>query len=290
MKKIISILIVLCMFFIFSIPAFATEPPKIILDSRDAVLKINSYYDIEKTRFYGSGTGFLVETIEGVSAIVCTNWHVVTNLDEDSAVYGQALPSVNIVSNRDIEISAEIIFASEKADFAILKLQNPIYNRRPLVLADSNTLKGSETVYALGFPDIVDGFNDNSAYRPENVSITSGNISKITSLNNIPMIQHTAIIDSGSSGSPLITEGGAVVGINTIMATDHEKAPSIFYAVQINEVRNALDDMSTSPHPNGQLETPPEPCHEAFVIGSVLFFILTVAALVVFIVFMKKSK
>ena len=242
MKKIISILAVLCILFSLSVPAFAIETPQIILDSRDAVLKINSYYDVAKTKFYGSGTGFLIGAKGGGSTIVCTNWHVVTNTNEESGSYGKPLPSVNIVSNRDIELTAEVLFASQKADFAILKLQNPIYKRTPLALADTKQLKGTETVYALGFPGLAEFVQDDATYRPEDVSVTSGNIGKLTTIENIPVIQHTAATTFGNSGGPLLSSNGAVIGINTYLAWDGVGS-TLSYAIQISEIRNTLDDL-----------------------------------------------
>ena len=65
---------------------------------------------------------------------------------------------------RDVLVKATIVNESEAADFAILKMEQPIYDRTPLILADSSQVATTQEVYALGFPGIVQDIQNDRIY------------------------------------------------------------------------------------------------------------------------------
>ena len=77
------------------------------------------------------------------------------------------------------------------------------------------------------------------------VTSTDGSISRM--LDNFDdgpyeVIEHTARINSGNSGGPLITENGAVIGINTYKYRDSSEPGEYYVAVSIDYAIKALND------------------------------------------------
>ena len=111
-----------------------------------------------------------------------------------------------IVVRRDLRIDAEIYKESEVGDFAILKLEQPIYDRAPLTIGDSDTVETTTTVYALGFPGIVQDLQTDSKYTFDDVTVTEGIVSKVSDVplvsNPIPCITHSARVSAGIPAEP----------------------------------------------------------------------------------------
>ncbi len=86
----------------------------------------------------------------------------------------------------------------------------------------------------------VESVLDESDYR---YSITDGIVSLLRTELGTEYIQHSAPISGGNSGGPLIYDDGSVIGINTLVAFDKEKAGVgvKYYAVSLNQ---ALDEIS----------------------------------------------
>ncbi len=232
-----------------------------VLDARRGIVQVmfaaeNS--NKELVDLYG-GTGFLIGVEEEGAQYVITNHHVVDpfqpeyvdNLEtEQNAVWDylgiphdqEIKTQIRIVLKRDTYINAEIIESSKSTDFAILKLEQPIYgDRKPLVLADSDNLKETEDVYALGFPATVQAMQNAQLYTSSDVNINDGKISKLADSvlidDPIPCINHSATITDGNSGGPLVNSNGEVVGVNR----HTDAAGKYFYSVQINEIAEVLD-------------------------------------------------
>jgi hypothetical protein len=99
-------------------------------------------------------------------------------------------------------------------------------------------VKASQEVYALGFPGDADLINDYPSGEPNDVSITKGIISKISSQGGRGILQIDVSINPGNSGGPLFNEKGQVIGINTFGVTS---ASGINGAVQIDELIPMLE-------------------------------------------------
>lgn len=146
------------------------------------------------------GTGFAIGAAAPVSYVVTSN-HVVENHADSLVVW----------MNLDHYVRATVVISLSQADLAVLKLETGI-NKPPLPLSLADQVTQADAVYAYGFPDY-DIHDFNMAY-PSDVTVTSGTLSKKTTLNNIGYYQFDASINTGNSGGPLWhADSGGVIGV-----------------------------------------------------------------------------
>jgi hypothetical protein len=152
---------------------------------------------------YGAGSGFMV-----APQIIATNHHVI----ED------AVKIVTLTPDRTGEGKshpAEVIWSSPKSDLALLRV--PTLNLPAIVLAEKLPAKGNQ-VTAIGYPGEADNVID---FKGIESTLTQGVIGRIIDSPwieggpNIKIIQHSAAINKGNSGGPLLDNCGRVIGINT---------------------------------------------------------------------------
>jgi hypothetical protein len=110
---------------------------------------------------------------------------------------------------------AEVIWSSPKSDLALLRV--PTLNLPAIVLAEKLPAKGNQ-VTAIGYPGEADNVID---FKGIESTLTQGVIGRIIDSPwieggpNIKIIQHSAAINKGNSGGPLLDNCGRVIGINT---------------------------------------------------------------------------
>lgn len=140
-----------------------------------------------------------------------------------------------VFANRDTSVEATVHESaqSDVLDFAALQLSERIYGREPLVLGDSDTIAQRDNVYAYGFP--ADSIQNKNFNTKDDVSISAGIISKVTVTGSVDVIEHTAQLNNGNSGGPLLNEAGEVIGINEFIVDQKN------YSIQINAVKEILD-------------------------------------------------
>jgi hypothetical protein len=178
---------------------------------------------------YKSGSGFVVSR-EGY---IVTNWHVVDGALVVSVLLpGEAEPRPNSIEDlqglfRSGRL-AHVLYHSKARDLAVLKVE-PLPN--PPLTVSNAPLKKNMKVYAIGYPGAAESvFKDPTA----DPTVTSGVVGRIYSSalfndsngETIPVVQHSAYINHGNSGGPLIDECGRVVGVNTWITIDEITADS----------------------------------------------------------------
>ncbi len=221
----------------------------------------------------GSGSGFL---INNDTIITCA--HVVNlssdNVEKaDEAIGGGFKKNykdrlkIRVVVMRDVYVYATIKNQSEQTDFAILSLNDAIYDREPLTLDVSDTIDSTMQVYALGFPAAPEYYQNVNKYTYDDVSVTDGKVTKLSTIGNVDMIQHSAALSEGNSGGPLVTDAGYVVGVNNATVDN-----TYYYAITINQIVDALNalgieyttsDGSTGGNEEGDADTQNEEDSEA---------------------------
>lgn len=156
---------------------------------------------------------------------VVTNNHVVAGADE-----------VRVVLSDRREFEAEIIFADEQSDIAILKLAD-VGGLPVLELRDSDSLEVGDLVLAIGNPFGV------------GQTVTSGIISALARSSGVDrrtgiggyFIQTDAAVNPGNSGGALVDMNGRLVGVNSAILTRSGGSNGIGFAIPADLVRQALD-------------------------------------------------
>lgn len=181
------------------------------------------------------GTGFVVSE----DGLIVTNKHVVA---DTSATY-----RVFTKDNKQYEVQK--IYRDQTNDLAILKVNAPAGELKPVEMGDSSNLKVGQFVIAIG-----------TALGEFRNTVTTGVISGLgrgivagspfegaESLDNV--IQTDAAINPGNSGGPLINSAGQVIGVNVAVASG---AQNIGFALPINVVKDTIDNFNKT----GQFSRP----------------------------------
>jgi len=156
------------------------------------------------------GSGFVV-----AAQRVVTNAHVVSE-------QGQVADIIFVIPDRGSGgqgVRAEVVDGSQAADLAILQAEKLI---APVLTLSSAIPGKAQTVHAIGYPGVTDRLRKLSAEEmlsPSQPYVTSGSIALLSQRapggSELPTIFHTAAVNLGNSGGPLVDECGRVIGINT---------------------------------------------------------------------------
>jgi S1-C subfamily serine protease len=162
------------------------------------------------------GTGFVIR-----GGYILTNHHVVAGASRMQAV----LPDKSV-----LELPGVL---AQDADHDLAILKAPANRLRPLALVGSDPVEPGERVVVLGNPlgfasTLSDGIV--SAYR-------ENGIDEDPELIKGPLLQITAPISQGSSGSPVMNLNGEVVGVAVAF---YDGGQSLNFAVPASSVRRLL--------------------------------------------------
>lgn len=244
-----ALLIMICSLTVMAVPAEAAEI-KSVEDAKHGVVQVYSgiYYEdaeiktYDKQGYYSTGTAFGVGTIGEDTDIFLTNWHVVT--DDDGKVYPKvyiALDKANVQKGYNM-VECEVVYTTnDYPDLAIIKAVEPVKGVKALRLQPAESVNSPDTVYALGYTGLTNRWDHNMDYTVDDITITKGVVSRFMELEGTEtdVILHTAQINGGNSGGPLITESGDVIGINTYTVTSG--ADMRIFAVYIDYAMEVMD-------------------------------------------------
>ncbi len=221
-------------------------------EAKDGVLRIEVVYKNPATgseTVLQSGSGFLIGSESTVGEYMITCDHVVRLSETDQATYKEAFgvdansqldTSIQVIVKGSVTVGATVVNESSDSDmdFAILKLDQPISEKRTLPLNNSGAEQTTD-VYALGFPFVTSIDQDFEKSISEDVTVTKGSVSNNITSNGYKYIQHSATLASGNSGGPLLDGNGNVVGVNT--GFSWEDNSTYFYSLDITEITEVLD-------------------------------------------------
>jgi S1-C subfamily serine protease len=205
------------------------DPQQVISEASPGVVEIvGKYGDTEI-----GGTGFVYDA--GPPVRVLTNSHVIEGLSGIQVKVGDQLPTV----------SAQVTAQAPCDDVAVLELPSPPAEIHALPLGDSDSVERGAQVVALGYP------GNFQRYKQQTVSSTEGTVSNPDLVGNqisedLPtypaLLQHTAALNPGNSGGPLLDDTGSVVGINTLSRAG-KGSQGQYYSIDINTAKGLLPDL-----------------------------------------------
>ena len=171
----------------------------------------------------GSGTGFIWDD----SGLIVTNFHV---------VYGANRITITLQSNKSYQ--AEVVGTAPEKDIALLKIDAPEEELKPLPLGDSASLAVGRKVLAIGNPFALD-----TTLTVGVVSALGREIKSITNRTIKNVIQTDAAINPGNSGGPLLDSHGRLVGVNTAIYSPSGASAGIGFAIPVNTVAKIVPQL-----------------------------------------------
>ena len=190
---------------VFSLRTYATQLSNIYTETKEAVVQIQSINN--KGKVITTGTGFYIFNENSV----VTNYHVIKDAPFIQII--NASGSKHIVQN--------IKFISAKKDIAIL---TTAYSSYFLEVAESKPNVGAD-VFTIGNPLGLES------------TLSTGIISGLRNTKDALLIQTTTPISRGSSGGPLMTKDGKVIGITTFYLSESQ---NLNFAVSVQKINEEL--------------------------------------------------
>ncbi len=171
----------------------------------------------------GSGSGWVLDK----KGHIVTNYHVIAGSDFISVTFSEGNP-----------VPARVIGADPQNDVAVIKVEVSGENLFPVVMGNSNTLRVGQKIIAIGNPFGLE--------RTMTVGIISSLGRSLRSktgrlIKNI--IQIDAALNQGNSGGPLLDSQGAVVGMNTAIASLTGENTGVGFSVPINTIRRVVPQL-----------------------------------------------
>ncbi|MBN2739058.1 MAG: trypsin-like peptidase domain-containing protein [Spirochaetales bacterium] len=190
--------------------------------TKASFLKIADYFDNANLEEIGNifrdftlewhGSGFIYKDDEG-DLYILTNKHVVIQAEKVDVQFELEDGNLEIYRN------CNIIYADNKLDLAVLALPKDLtVDIKPIELYTDSVEDGQE-VWSAGFPGLLG--RPSWQFAKGNVTNSSARIPEILDPKISTLIQHSASIDPGNSGGPLLIKdtatksGYKLLGINT---------------------------------------------------------------------------
>ncbi|MBX3248932.1 MAG: trypsin-like peptidase domain-containing protein [Myxococcales bacterium] len=205
-----------------TVELFARASPSVVFITKLAV-RVDPFRRNAMAFPEGTGSGFLWDA----SGHVVTNFHVIAGADAARVTLGDA--SV---------WGAQLVGAYPEKDIAVLRIDAPADQIRPLPVGTSADLQVGQHVFAIGNPFGLDH------------TLSSGVISglgrEIMSIGGRPIqgvIQTDAAINPGNSGGPLLDSAGRLVGVNTAIYSPSGASAGVGFAVPVDTVRRVVTQL-----------------------------------------------
>ena len=176
----------------------------------------------------GTGTGFIIDK----TGFILTNNHVVEGADDIRvSLFG---------GGRTESYAAKVVGRDALTDTALIQLSEmPSTGLQEAKFGDSAQMQPGDWVVAIGNP-----FNLSHTVTVGVISALGRPLGGVLGREQ-PMLQTDAAINPGNSGGPLLNVRGEVVGINTAIYTDAQRASNIGigFATPINPIRDLLPQL-----------------------------------------------
>lgn len=177
------------------------------------------------------GSGFIYQANSGNTYVV-TNQHVVSNVDAVSL-------QINVNGKNTTFTNCPVLYAHPNIDLALIQVPESISNKALKIYTSS--IKDGQEVFSAGYP----GIGDKPLWQLGKGVISNKEVNTGTFGNkdSLLVIQHTAQVDAGNSGGPLLTKQPNdstyyVVGVNTWKVRLRENTNFSIRTTELEQVIN----------------------------------------------------
>ncbi len=181
-----------------------------------------------------SGSGFVIRS----DGYILTNNHVVAGAANQQG-------DITVTLNDGKTFSAKILGRDAAYDLAVLKISAT--GLSALQFGDSDAIQVGDNVIAIGSPLGLSGTVTSGIISAKNRAVTSGTGTSESSFINA--LQTDAAINPGNSGGPLVDATGAVVGVNSAIATlsssygSQSGSIGLGFAIPINQAKKTAEQL-----------------------------------------------
>jgi S1-C subfamily serine protease len=214
----------------------ANRPPGSVADIARRVEPAVVAIAVHTSTIDGIGSGVVIDK----GGYILTNNHVV------SAAATGTDASLSVTFSNQQTVSARIVGRDPMTDLAVIKVDSS--SLTVAELGDSSKLAVGDPVIAIGSPLGLQGTVTSGIVsaldRPVHVSGDSSDTNAV-----IDAIQTDAAINPGNSGGPLVDAQGAVIGINSAIATlpstgsEQNGSIGLGFAIPINSARSIAESL-----------------------------------------------
>lgn len=180
----------------------------------------------------GSGSGFVIDS----NGYILTNNHVIS----DAVISGG---KIQVTLNDGTTYTGKVIGRDASFDLAVLKID--AIGLKALQFGDSDKIAVGDAVIAIGSPLGLSGTVTTGIISAKDRAVTTGDSRTESSFINA--LQTDAAINPGNSGGPLVDSTGAVIGINSAIAslgtTSQAGSIGLGFAIPINQGRKIADQL-----------------------------------------------
>ena len=180
----------------------------------------------------GTGSGFVIDS----SGYILTNNHVISKAAQTGG-------SIQVSLSDGTFYSAKVIGRDASYDLAVLKINAS--GLKALQFGDSDAFAVGDLVIAIGSPLGLSGTVTTGIISAKNRAVTAGESDSESSFINA--LQTDAAINPGNSGGPLVDATGAVIGVNSAIAslgtTSQLGSIGLGFAIPINQARKTADQL-----------------------------------------------
>eukprot|EP00871_Galdieria_phlegrea_P001624 jgi/Galph1/2462/GphlegSOOS_G1116.1 len=165
----------------------------------------------------GQGSGFVWDT----KGHIVTNFHVI-----------RSASNAKITLYNGHVYDAKLVGVDPDKDVAVLKIDAPKNELRPIPLGNSSDLSVGQSAYAIGNPFGLD--------HTLTTGVVSGLGRTMRSPNGKPIsnvIQTDASINPGNSGGPLLDSSGRLIGMNTSIYSPSGASAGVGFAIPVDTLK-----------------------------------------------------
>ncbi len=168
----------------------------------------------------GTGSGFVWDQY----GRIVTNYHVISDANR-----------VQVTMADGTTWKAVLVGAAPDKDLAVLQINAPAGQLRPIAVGSSGDLQVGQKVFAIGNP-----FGLDQTITSGIISAINREITAVTGRSIRGVIQTDAAINPGNSGGPLLDSAGRLIGVNTAIYSPSGAYAGIGFAVAVDIVNTVV--------------------------------------------------